>query len=247
VGIIFQTFALLVSLATFHPNLKVTVQEAYTLLQSAPDINAQALEFGLQANACAVKRGFSDKNILTIIDFSLPSSKKRLWTFDLDRHLLLFRELVAHGANSGDERTTSFSNEEGSLMSSLGLFRTEEPYEGKNGYSLRITGLEPGFNDLAYSRAVVIHGAWYVSDSMIKIYGRIGRSFGCPAIRQEVAPSFIDTIKEGSLVFAYYPDSNWLKNSSFLSLCGDADSRARAYYERIAQSHNTTAVTATSQ
>jgi hypothetical protein len=101
-------------------------------------------------------------------------------------------------------------------MSSLGVYRTDAPYIGKNGYSLRLVGLEKGYNDNVYSRAVVLHGAWYVSEKMIQLYGRLGRSYGCPAVRQEIATPLIDTIKDGSILFAYYPQQDWLQHSAFL-------------------------------
>lgn len=190
------------------------------LLNQAPGIKPEVLELALKANACAAKQGVvNGKNILTVIDFSLPSSQKRLWTFDLDQHRVLFQELVAHGKNSGENRTVNFSNDEGSLMSSLGVYVTDNPYIGKNGYSLRLKGLEKGFNDNVFSRAVVLHGAWYVSDQMIQTWGRLGRSYGCPAVRTEIATPLIDAIKNGSLLFAYYPEQDWLKHSHFLAGC----------------------------
>ena len=140
---------------------------------------------------------------MTVIDYSLPSTAPRLWVLDLARHRVLFHELVAHGAGSGDNFATRFSNEPDSRQTSLGLFLTGGTYEGGNGYSLRLRGLEPGVNDLAAERNIVIHGAWYVSVEHASRYGRLGRSWGCPALPQEVAGTIIDTIKDGSFVFAY--------------------------------------------
>ena len=156
---------------------------------------------------------------LAVIDYSLPSTQPRLWVFDLERGRLLFQELVAHGRNTGDAKAERFSNAEGSHMSSIGLFKTLQPYYGNNGYSLRLSGLDPGFNDNALARAIVMHGAPYVSEQFVKANGRLGRSWGCPAISAAVAKKMIDRVKGGGLVFAYYPDKEWLKTSKYLGGC----------------------------
>ena len=156
---------------------------------------------------------------LTIIDYSRPSSEKRLWVFDLKTHELLYEELVAHGQGSGGNLATLFSNADDTHQTSLGLFVTEGTYVGKNGYSLRLGGLDAGVNDRARERAIVIHGAPYVSEAFIRANGRLGRSWGCPAIRSNVARAMIDRVKEGGLVFAYYPDQHWLKSSKYLGNC----------------------------
>ena len=142
---------------------------------------------------------------LTIIDFTRPSTEKRLWVFDLRSHALLFEELVSHGRGSGQAMATAFSNVPESNKSSLGLFRTGEAYIGKHGLSLRLDGLEPGVNDRARERAIVIHGATYVSAAIARAQGYLGRSLGCPAVRPEIARSLIETVKNGSLLFAYGP------------------------------------------
>lgn len=161
-------------------------------------------------------------DLLTIIDYSLPSTQKRLWLLDLRTGKTLLHELVAHGQGSGDNWAVAFSNVMGSKQTSLGLFLTEETYLGQNGYSLRLRGLEPGVNDLARPRTIVMHGAPYVSERHIRKYGRLGRSWGCPAVRAEVAGDLIDRIKDGSFVFAYYPDATWLSQSPFLNLRDDS-------------------------
>ena len=148
--------------------------------------------------------------------YSRPSTQPRLWVFDLARQRLLFEEWVAHGRNTGENLASRFSNENGSYMSSLGAFRTREAYVGGNGYSLRLEGLEPGINDRARERAIVIHGAPYVSETLIRQQGRLGRSLGCPAVRTAVARPLIDTIRNGSFVFAYYPNQDWLRHSQLL-------------------------------
>ncbi|HSP34466.1 MAG TPA: murein L,D-transpeptidase catalytic domain family protein [Thermoanaerobaculia bacterium] len=188
------------------------------LLKQAPGLRANVLKLALDADHRASQRGLVKRpNLLTVIDYSLPSSQPRLFTFDLLTHELIFRELVAHGKNSGGDSASFFSNSPGSLASSLGLDVTEDTYVGHNGYSLRLQGLEDGFNDMAPERAIVLHGAYYVSREAVKVLGRLGRSWGCPAVRAEIAQKVIDTIRGGSAIFAYYPDKNWLASSAFLT------------------------------
>jgi hypothetical protein len=177
-------------------------------------------ELALAAASCAVRSGsVGDLATLTVIDYSRPSTQKRLWVFDLETRALLFEELVAHGRGSGENVPTSFSNVPESHQSSLGLFRTEDTYVGRNGYSLRLAGLDAGFNDQAYDRAIVMHGAPYVSDDFARAQGRLGRSWGCPALREGIAREVIDTVKGRGLVFAYYPDPAWLAASKYLGGC----------------------------
>jgi hypothetical protein len=188
------------------------------LLKQAPGLRSNVLKLALDATGCAVERGLvTRKNLLTVIDYSLPSSQPRLWVFDLESKKLLFRELVAHGKNSGGDKPSFFSNASGSLATSLGLFVTGGTYVGSNGYSLRLKGLEEGVNDMALDRAIVMHGAPYVSTYAIKALGRLGRSWGCPAVRKEIARKLIDTVRGGSPIFAYYPDSDWLSSSRFFA------------------------------
>lgn len=188
-----------------------------SLLRQAPGLRADVLKLAMAAATRAGDRGLvTRKNLLTVIDYSLPSSQPRLFIFDLAAHKLLFRELVAHGKGSGGERASFFSNDQGSLATSIGLFVTADTYNGGNGYSLRLRGLEQGINDMAWDRAIVMHGASYVSTEAVKALGRLGRSWGCPAVRREVSQKIIDTIRGGSPVFAYYPDKSWLSTSAFL-------------------------------
>jgi hypothetical protein len=182
-------------------------------------LDARVLSLALGATRCAASRGVGG-DTLTIIDYSKASTEPRLWVLDLDDRLLLYEELVAHGQGSGDNFATKFSNTPDSHQTSLGLFRTHTTYVGRNGYSLRLDGLEPGFNDRAEERAIVMHGAPYVNANISKSLGRLGRSHGCPAVRAPIARQLIDRVKGGSLVFAYYPDAHWLKSSTFLNGCG---------------------------
>lgn len=187
------------------------------LSRQAPSLKPDVLQLALNASLCAAEQGHVKRSeLLTVIDYSIPSTEPRLWVFDLPSKRVLFEEHVAHGVNSGHNRTTKFSNTNGSRQTSLGLFVTQETYFGQNGYSLRLAGLDQGFNDRARARAIVMHGAPYVNPKAAKSQGRLGRSWGCPAVRKEVAKNMIDKLKDGSPVFAYYPDDRWLSSSRFL-------------------------------
>jgi hypothetical protein len=186
-------------------------------------LRSDVLNLALRAASCAVRSGDVQRpETLTVIDYSRPSTAKRMWVFGLERHELLYEELVAHGEGSGDNVATKFSNEAETHRTSLGLFRTNETYIGKHGYSLRLDGLDTGFNDRARERAIVIHGASYVSDAFARKVGRLGRSWGCPALSDGVSREIIDTVKGSGLVFAYYPDQDWLARSKYLGQCPPA-------------------------
>jgi hypothetical protein len=181
-------------------------------------IDPTLFSLALEAARHAVARGdAADPGTLSVIDFSKPSTDKRLWVYDLHSHALLFHEYVAHGRGSGANLAELFSNQPESNRSSLGLFRTGEAYIGKHGYSLRLDGLERGINDRARERAIVIHGAEYVNAATARAQGRLGRSLGCPAVRPEIATPLIKAVKEGGLLFAYYPDKSWLHGSAYLN------------------------------
>ncbi|MGE8334130.1 murein L,D-transpeptidase catalytic domain family protein [Pseudomonas laurylsulfatiphila] len=191
------------------------------LVKAAPGADAKVIALAVRATQCSRAQGVAPAQRLAVIDYSLPSTEQRLWVFDLKRRKLLFHELVAHGRNSGENMATLFSNQNESHATSLGLFRTQQSYLGQNGYSLRMEGLEPGFNDNAFDRAIVIHGAPYVSPVLARANGRIGRSLGCPAVRPAIAHRLIDSMKDGQLLFSYYPDQRWLKSSSYINCGGD--------------------------
>ena len=183
-------------------------------------VSPDVLELALNATSCATTSGAIEAPpTLTVIDYSRPSVEPRLWVFDLVTGDLLFKELVAHGRNTGDNLATKFSNNIDSRQTSLGLFVTDDPYVGSNGYSLRLDGLDVGFNDRARDRAIVMHGAPYVDAQFAAAQGRIGRSWGCPALRTAVASQVIDRIRGGSVIFSYYPDQEWLQSSRFLHGC----------------------------
>ena len=160
------------------------------------------------------------REVLTLIDFSRPSTVKRLFVFDMRERKVLFSSVVSHGKNSGDNYATSFSNEYGSYKSSLGFYLTESTYQGKNGYSLILNGLEKGINDRARERAIVMHGAAYADPSVASRGGRLGRSFGCPAVPQKLSRPIIDAIKGGSVMYIYAETPDYLAHSSVLK---DAD------------------------
>ena len=155
--------------------------------------------------------------VLTIVDFSLPSTEKRLFVIDMRNRRLLFNTLVAHGRNSGTLMATRFSNRTNSQMSSLGFYLTGNPFIGRHGYSLRLDGIERGWNDHANSRAIIMHPADYVSEDHIRQWGFLGRSEGCPAIPEKLDQAIIDQIKGGSCLFLYAPDTHYLRASDLLS------------------------------
>lgn len=194
-----------------------TSQLAGALAMHAPKLDRKVLEKAVGAMKCAIRGGMEPAERLAVIDYSLPSSTPRLWIFDLRRKKLVLEDLVAHGQNSGDNYAQAFSNAVGSHQSSIGLFRTQESYIGRHGYSLRMDGLEPGINDRARERAIVVHAADYVDPAWIERQGRIGRSQGCPAVRRGVVRKVVDTLKGGQFMFAYYPDPQWLASSPYLN------------------------------
>lgn len=190
---------------------------AKVLSNQARDLNPKVLKLALKAYDNARNEGYDEKEVLTVIDYSKPSNQRRFWVFDLRNERLLFSELVSHGRNSGDVVASSFSNQPNSLKSSIGVYATGTPYSGQHGYALRLTGLEPGFNSNALERAIVVHGAWYVNSDFARSHGGVGRSWGCPALDPHVVRPVINTIAEGTIVVAYYPDRNWLNSSRYLN------------------------------
>ena len=151
------------------------------------------------------ERGVVQKDILTLVDYSLSSKVNRLWVIDLKNNSILFQSLVSHGRNSGNEFAAKFSDKPESYQSSLGFYVTGETYYGKHGYSLRLDGMDKGINSNARARAIVVHGADYVSEKFAQQNGRLGRSLGCLALSQDLTKEVIDTIKDKSCLFVYYP------------------------------------------
>ncbi|MEZ4289749.1 MAG: murein L,D-transpeptidase catalytic domain family protein [Myxococcota bacterium] len=199
------------------PPLRAAVRrEAVADRLAAAGVPREPLRRALDAHACARARGLVEGDTLTLIDYSQRSVRKRLWVLDVARGRVRFHELVAHGRETGGDRAEHFSNVEGSRRSSLGLFRTAETYEGRHGYSLRLDGLEAGVNDRARERAIVIHGADYATAEFAAQHGRLGRSWGCPAVDVAVHRALIDEIRGGTALFAWYPDASWLRESDYL-------------------------------
>lgn len=185
----------------------------YRFMQLEGVVNWKAFR---QAVAGYYKIDNRKREVLTLIDFSRPSTAKRLFVFDMRERKVLFSSVVSHGKNSGDNYATSFSNEYGSYKSSLGFYLTESTYQGKNGYSLILNGLEKGINDRARERAIVMHGAAYADPSVVSRGGRLGRSFGCPAVPQKLSRPIIDAIKGGSVMYIYAETPEYLAHSSVL-------------------------------
>ncbi len=188
-----------------------------TLQDLAPNADEHVLSMAAEAMQCAEYHGQPDASTLAVIDYSMPSTARRLWVFDLSEPALLFHERVAHGSATGDNRATFFSNKPGSHASSIGLYRTANSYYGSKGYALRLKGLEDGVNDNAYRRAIVMHGADYATPAFVHRIGRLGRSWGCPAVRPAIVKPLINSLKDGQYLFAYYPKPDWIKHSDYLN------------------------------
>ena len=181
-------------------------------------LSKEAYQYALKGYVYLSKRNLlKKKNLITIIDFSKPATEKRLYVIDMIAGKVLFNTLVAHGHNSGIEYATQFSNRGNSHQSSLGFYVTMGTYNGDNGYSLKLKGCERGFNDLAYKRKIVLHGAEYVSNDFINDNGFLGRSFGCPAVPIGVHKKIIDCIKGGSCLFIYHPTKKYLTRSRLIN------------------------------
>ncbi len=183
---------------------------------SLKGLSQQAFDFAKQGLQKLMEEGkLLNDSIISIIDFSQPSNQKRLFVLDVKNYKVLFNTLVAHGRNSGRELATSFSNQNESYKSSPGFYMTKETYEGKNGYSLKLEGLERGINDKAFERGIVMHGASYVCNEYVNSQGYIGRSQGCPAVPVQLNRSIINTIKNGTCLFVYHP--SYISRSSVLN------------------------------
>jgi hypothetical protein len=181
-------------------------------------LSQEAFNYGIQGYTNLVSNGEVEKNnLLSIVDFSLPSTKKRLFVIDVTTGKLLFNTYVSHGRNSGKEMATEFSNDLNSFKSSLGFFVTGNTYSGEHGYSMRLEGLEAGINDNAYNRSIVMHAASYVNEKVIQMKGFLGRSLGCPAVPPSLHKAIINTIKDGSCLFLYSPDSFYISHSKMIN------------------------------
>ena len=210
---------------TMHPVTAEANTKAVSKTALYDSLRLDTLELSKEAFLYAMQgyKNLQDKGelpndrILTIADFSLPSSKKRLFIIDMETGKLLFNTFVSHGRNSGTEMATHFSNRIDSHQSSLGFFITGTTYNGRNGYSLKLDGMEDGINNNALARAIVVHGSAYVNERIASAKGYIGRSFGCPAVPSKLAKVIINTIRNGSCLFIYGNDNTYLTMSKILS------------------------------
>jgi hypothetical protein len=212
------------NLATIENTSAVEAVSAQAYIQQIckekfPSLNTEAFVYALSGYYKLKESGTINKQrYLTIVDFSKPSHMERLYVIDIQNMKLVHKSLVAHGKNSGEIYAENFSNEHESYKSSLGFYLTAETYIGKNGFSLKLDGLEDGYNSEARERGVVIHAADYVSHDYINSNGRLGRSQGCPALPDELNEKIIHTIKGGTVLFIYSPNYNYLKHSKFLKI-----------------------------
>ena len=179
-------------------------------------------QFGLQRDVFDYAlRGWQKmgtaKPVLSIVDLSQPSNRKRLYIVDLQNKKILFNTYVSHGRGSGDLIATTFSNVNSSFQTSLGFYKTLDTYMGKHGLSLQLQGLEKGFNDNVYNRNIVLHGADYVCEDFIRKTGRLGRSQGCPAVPYAESKKIIQAVKGGTCLFVYSPNPDYLKKSAYLA------------------------------
>jgi len=197
-----------------------SIQSLYDNIRlSEYDLSFQVFKYAMTGYYSLRQAGkLSDKRLLTIIDFTKSSSKKRFYTIDLSTLAVKFYTYVSHGKNTGEDIATSFSNILHSNQSSIGFYVTGETYVGSKGYSLKLDGVERGYNDKMRERAVVMHNAEYVSESWIKKYGRLGRSQGCPALPVEIGKKVIEVVKNRTMIFAYYNDDTYLQSSPYLNL-----------------------------
>lgn len=181
------------------------------------DLNPEVLKLAEKAYANAKRSGLVTNQHLTIVDYSMASTSPRMWVIDMRSGKLKYHTHVAHGIASGLNYATKFSNQPNSRMSSLGIFITRDIYYGNHGVSLNIDGMQKKYNSNARARRIVLHGARYVDQWAIKKGGRLGRSWGCLALNPKVASDIMHTIKDGSVIFCYYPDKIWLREATRLS------------------------------
>ena len=207
---------LLFGTISFNAVAGYDVSEYKNILKQAPGLTQEVLQMALTANECVKSKGLNKKNKLTILDYSLPSTKKMFWVLDLNKDKVIYSICAAHGRNSGNNFTFTFSNKTMSLQSSIGVFITGDTYFGKHGLSLELFGQEEGFNSNAHKRRAVIHVASYVTENFARDHGRIGRSWGCPALHPKFAKPVINEISNGTVLFSYFPNKAWLQKSEYL-------------------------------
>lgn len=200
-------------------SFQASADDVELITRLAPGIHPSVVEEAVGAMKCAQQQGVGeDARRLAIIDYTIPSRKKRLWVVDLEARELLFEEHVAHGKKSGHDTPTQFSDRMGSHQTSLGLYYTDTTYQGGNGYTLKLHGLSKGLNESAMRRLIVMHGAPYVNPELSESMGRLGRSLGCPAVRVEIAKPMIDSLKDGNFIYSHGPGTSVLGQCASKSL-----------------------------
>lgn len=204
-----------------HAGLRAEQEHLIAVIHAqAPNISTAAISTAISAYRHATQEHLTDKPLVTIVDYSQPSDKRRLAVVDVRSGKVLFYTYVAHGKGSGRKYATRFSDTPGTDASSLGVYLTGRTYYGEHGLSLRLQGLEPQFNDTAYRRDIVIHSAWYVSKTFAHDHGWLGRSWGCFALSPKVESAIVRLIRGNTVLVGYYPDLNWLRSSAFLAARG---------------------------
>ena len=210
------------STAAKAAELRMVINQAVMLYSNMKlerqGLDAKAFEYAWRGYYNLLKKGLIHKRtVLSICDFSQSCCSKRMYVIDVLHHKLLFRTYVAHGQNSGEEYATSFSNEPESFKSSLGFYVTDRVYYGRNGLSLRLNGVDSGYNDLALKRNIVLHGSSYVGDKYMQNFGTLGTSLGCPALPSAISGRIIRAVRDGSCLFIYHPTQQYLENSSIIN------------------------------
>ncbi len=212
-----------------YVDFKDYLAELYTDLDLEGELDYGVFEVAMIGYYNLIHRDLVPRDsIITVIDYTRPSAEERLVVLDLESRQVLHTSLVAHGMNSGEECAESFSNEPGSLQSSLGFYVTGEEYVGAHGKALRLAGVDTMFNDRAEERCIVVHGAWYCTDDFVEEHGRLGRSWGCPVLPPDMVPEMIDDMKDGTCLFAYYDDDDYMRNSTNM----DPDRAVEEYTKR---------------
>ena len=214
-----NTVAAKPAVATVLHTVKVAIADHYNEWNlTAAGISKQAFDYAVKGyQYLKQKNMLKNTSVITIVDYSKPSSEKRLFVLDMNEGKILFQTLVAHGRNSGYVYATDFSNAASSYKTSLGFYVTADTYTGNNGYSLKLKGCEKGINDKAMERAIVMHGADYADENFLQHNGYLGRSHGCPAVPEKVSKQIIDVIKNGSCMFLYYPTKKYTGHSKILN------------------------------
>jgi hypothetical protein len=188
------------------------------LHQQAPSLPLPALTASLQAYTYGQQHHDFERQTVAIADMQMPSSQKRLWVFDMQHSQLLYHTYVAHGKTSGALYAKHFSDVVNSDATSLGVYSTGNAYRGEHGLSLRLHGLEQGYNNNAFQRDIVLHSAYYVSQPFLQAHHRLGRSWGCPAVSTKMIKPLVNSLKNGAMLMVYYPDKTWLNHSSFVKV-----------------------------